>query len=53
MTNTGWIGTAAELYHVRPTVGADRDADGTFCVHGPITSFMGVGDEFVVGAKAV
>jgi hypothetical protein len=52
-TPNGWIGTASELYHALRMFGCDTNADGKFCVDGNITSFMGAGDEFVVGGDAV
>lgn len=49
----GWIGTASELEHAQRCSGCDTTPDGKFCVDGSITSFMGAGEEFVVGADAV
>ncbi|PYQ25644.1 MAG: hypothetical protein DMF56_26995 [Acidobacteria bacterium] len=49
----GWIGRADQLYHVLRMFRCDQDAAGKFCVDGSITSFMGAGDEYVVGADAV
>ncbi len=49
----GWIGDESELTNTLRQFGCDRTADGKFCVDGNITSFMGAGEEFVVGASAV
>lgn len=49
----GWIGSADELAQVLRVAGCDRDEDGKFKVDGSIASFMGAGDEFVVGPDAV
>jgi hypothetical protein len=49
----GWIGSGNELMHVFRTFGVDHDEDGKFHVDGKIVSFMGAGDEFVVGDDAV
>jgi len=49
----GWIGTDAQLQHVLRSFGCDRDVDGRFLVGGNIMSFLGAGEEFVVGADAV
>jgi hypothetical protein len=49
----GWIGSNSELMHVLRTFGVDRDEDGKFHVDGKIVSFMGLGEEMVVGDDAV
>lgn len=49
----GWIGPASQLEHVLRIAGCDRDEDGKFKVAGTIASFMGAGDEFVVGDDAM
>lgn len=49
----GWIGSSNELFHVLRTFGVDRDEDGKFHVDGQIVSFLGLGDEYVVGDDAV
>jgi hypothetical protein len=49
----GWICTASELEHTLRCSSCDTTPDGKFCVDGSITSFMGAGEEFVVGANAV
>ena len=49
----GWIGTVSQLEQVLRSFNCDRDPDGRFRVDGPITSFMGAGEEFVVGVDAV
>ena len=53
MNNQGWIGTKDQLFNVLAVFRCDRDEQGNFCVDGSITSFMGAGDEFVVGDDAV
>ena len=52
MANEGWIGSASELEHTLRMFNCDA-TDGKFHVDGSITSFMGAGDEFVVGSDAV
>ena len=49
----GWIGSASELESALRQFGCDAGSDGKFHVDGSITSFMGAGREFVVGADAV
>ncbi len=49
----GWIGTQHQLLEVLVAGGADTESDGAFKLAGRITSFMGAGDEFVVGPDAV
>lgn len=49
----GWIGSALELDNTLRCNRCDTTPDGKFCVRGSITSFMGGGEEFVVGADAV
>jgi len=49
----GWIGSGNELFHVLRTFNVDRDPDGKFHVDGQIVSFLGLGDEYVVGDNAV
>jgi hypothetical protein len=39
--------------HTLRTFGVDRDEEGKFCVDGQIVSFMGAGEEMVVGDDAV
>lgn len=53
MSGQGWIGLKGQLDHVLATFHCDRDPDGKFLVGGSISSFMGAGEEFVVGADAV
>jgi hypothetical protein len=48
----GWIGSDSELLYYLQVVGADRDEEGKFKVAGNITSFLGMGKEFVVGPDA-
>ena len=52
-TNTGHCCTRLQLEHVLRVCGCDTDAEGRFCVDGTIVSFMGAGEEFVVGPDAV
>ena len=49
----GWIGTVSQLEQVLRSFGCDHSPDGKFHVDGPISSFMGAGEEFVVGSDAV
>lgn len=48
----GWIGNSGELYNALSVAGCDQD-NGKFHVDGSITSFLGLGEEFVVGDDAV
>jgi hypothetical protein len=48
----GWIGSRNQLFHVLRSFGCD-EKDGQFCVDGNITTFLGMGEEFVVGDDAV
>jgi len=43
----------AQLETLLRVCGCDTDPDGRFVVGGTIVSFMGAGEEFVVGADAV
>lgn len=49
---TGWIGDWEQLRYVLETFNADRDELGRYVVRGSIVSYMGAGQEFVVGADA-
>lgn len=49
---TGWIGSHDALMNYLRVVGADQDGEGKFLVRGTIVSFMGVGEEYTVGADA-
>jgi hypothetical protein len=49
----GWIGSESELHNTLAVYGCDRDEDGKFKVQGTIVSFMGAGEEFVVGDDAM
>ena len=49
----GWIGTWSELSHALRMFGCDRDEQGRFKVDGTICSFMGGGQEYVVGDDAI
>ncbi len=51
--HNGWFGAASHLYQTLRSFNCDRSSDGKFHVDGPITSFMGAGEEFVVGSDAV
>jgi len=53
MNNQGWIGSWNELANVLRCFHCDTDEEGKFKVDGNITSFLGRGDEFVVGENAV
>lgn len=46
----GWIGSKEELMYYLRLMGCDRDPDGKFHVSGNISSLLGMGEEFVVGA---
>lgn len=49
----GWIGGKDELFNVLRIHKVDQDEDGKYRVDGQISSFMGAGEEFVVGDDAV
>ena len=49
----GWIGTWSELSNCLSVFGAEKDENGAFLVRGDISSYMGFGDEYVVGENAV
>ena len=48
----GWVGTKSQLLGFLAVVGCDS-TDGAFHVDGSITTFMGAGEEYCVGADAV
>ena len=48
-----WMGGREDLMSALETCGADKDAQGNFLVKGSIASFLGAGDEFVIGPDAV
>ena len=48
----GWIGLVGELVSFLNFADADKNPDGSFVLTGNITSFLGMGEEFVVGADA-
>ena len=48
----GWIGSANTLYSTLRVLDADRDDKGRFKVEGTIASFLGMGEEYVVGDDA-
>lgn len=48
----GWMGDASAMLNFLRVVGADQDEKGCFMVGGSISSFMGAGDEYVVGEDA-
>jgi len=52
MSDDGWICDAAQLRNVLAVMGADRNAEGGFVVTGQVASFMGAGEEFVIGSDA-
>lgn len=52
MDRLGWMGLANQLYEALDRAGCDKTEDGKFIVKGPITSFMGAGEEFVVAPGA-
>jgi len=49
----GWMGPESQLLQVLRIAGCDRAKDGKFRVTGTIVSFMGLGEEFVVGDDAM
>ena len=49
----GWIGSQHALMAALIQVKCDQDETGAFHVDGSIVSFMGLGEEFVVGENAV
>jgi len=49
----GWIGPQSQMLYVLQAFGADRDEEGRFKVAGNITSFLGMGDEALVGDDAM
>jgi len=49
----GWIGPSAQLLYAFQIFGADRDEEGRFKVAGSISSFLGMGEETLVGDDAV
>lgn len=49
----GWIGSHEELLQALRTFKVDQDEEGKFCVGGQIVSFLGAGEEFVVGDSAI
>ena len=49
----GWIGPSSQLLYALKIFGADRDEEGRYNVAGSISSFMGMGDETLVGDDAV
>ncbi len=48
----GWIGDAATLRRVLDGEGVIQDETGAYAVSGTVASFMGAGDEFIVGDDA-
>ena len=49
----GWIGTEQQLTSALHDNKVDQDEEGKFKVNGRIVSFLGMGEEFVVGDDAV
>ncbi len=54
-TSQGWFGPADVVEDFLRGVGADRDVEGRFMIHGPdsVVSFMGAGDELVIPETAM
>jgi len=48
----GWIGYADQMMHYLAVVHADRDEGGRFIVRGTISTYMGAGEEAVIGGDA-
>ena len=48
----GWIGDAATLRRVLDGERVRKDDTGAYLVSGCVASFMGAGDEFIVGDDA-
>lgn len=49
-----WMGMSKDVEHTLNTVGADKDKDGKFLISGaPPISFMGIGDEMVIGDEVM
>lgn len=49
----GWIGPTSQMLYALAMFQADRDPDGKFVVSGSISSFLGMGEETLVGDDAV
>jgi hypothetical protein len=49
----GWIGSTSQMLYALGIFGADRDEEGRFKVAGSISSFLGMGEETLVGDDAV
>lgn len=49
----GWVGTWSELEYTLKMFNCDLNAEGKLCVDGTIVSYMGGGQEMVVGDDAV
>lgn len=49
----GWIGLTDQMIWVLQVFGADKDEQGQFMVAGSISTFLGLGDEILVGDDAV
>jgi hypothetical protein len=49
----GWMGSESQLMAALHENKVDQDEEGMFKVDGEIVSFMGAGEEFVVGDDAV
>lgn len=48
----GWIGSSSQLLYALSVVGADMDKEGNYLIYGePVISFLGLGEEMVVGEK--
>lgn len=48
----GWIGSRAQLESALIISNADVDLEGRFVLFGQVVSFLGMGEEFVVGEDA-
>ena len=49
----GWIGSTSQMLWALRIFGADRDEEGKYLVSGSISTFLGMGDETLVGDDAV
>ncbi len=49
----GWIGPTQQMLYALGIFGADRDEEGRFQVAGSISTFLGLGEETLVGDDAV
>lgn len=49
----GWIGPTSQMLWALQVFGADKDEHGKFLVAGSISTFLGMGEETLVGDDAV